>query len=262
MNNKSENLESFIAKNIVHPLFKPVVIYTTFAAVFIVNIIHFIGVNPFYMIKLCRYSTDNYSVYMYSGFITDIGFETYHRILNEAILELKESSFQELLEEEQNIEIEKQITQQRFIKDCQIDTDLELLFPDNYINNISERIRLYRELDNIDTEEKLIDFENQLKDRFGTVPVQTIELMNIVRLRWLAINLGFEKIIIKNERMVAHFMSNQDSPYYKSEVFLRILNFVQQNPENIKMKETNNKLTMSFVSTNSVKQAIQLIEII
>ena len=191
-----------------------------------------------------------------SGFITDIGFESYHRILNEAILELKESSFQELYEKEQEQEIEKQIAQQKFVTDCQIDTDLELLFPDNYINNISERIRLYRELDNIETEEKLLDFENQLKDRFGNLPSQTVELMNVVRLRWVAVELGFEKIILKNEKMVAYFISNQESPYYKSTIFSKILGFIQQNPQDIKMKETNNKLTLSFDHTKNVQNAI------
>ncbi len=195
-----------------------------------------------------------------SGFITDIGFESYHRILNEAILELKESSFQKLYEKEQEQEIEKQIAQQKFVTDCQIDTDLELLFPDNYINNISERIRLYRELDNIETEEKLLDFENQLKDRFGNLPSQTVELMNVVRLRWVAVELGFEKIILKNEKMVAYFISNQESPYYKSTIFSKILGFIQQNPKDIKMKETNNKLTLSFDHTKNVQNAIDKIQ--
>lgn len=195
-----------------------------------------------------------------SGFITDIGFETYHRILNEAILELKESSFQELYEKEQEQEIEKQIAQQKFVTDCQIDTDLELLFPDNYINSISERIRLYRELDNIETEEKLLDFKNQLKDRFGELPSQTVELMNVVRLRWLAVELGFEKINLKNKRMVAYFISNQESPYYKSTIFSKILGFIQQNPKDIKMKETNNKLTLSFDHTKNVQNAIDKIQ--
>ncbi len=191
-----------------------------------------------------------------SGFITDIGFETYHRILNEAILELKESSFHDLYESEQETEIERQISQQKFVSDCQIDTDLEILFPDNYIANISERIRLYRELDNIETEEKLIDFENHLKDRFGEIPSQTIELVNVVRLRWLAVELGFEKIILKNGKMTAYFISNQDSPFYKSTVFSKILGFIQQNPKDIKMKEANNKLTMSFDRTLSIQNAI------
>lgn len=195
-----------------------------------------------------------------SGFITDIGFETYHRILNEAILELKESSFHELYEQEQEEEIEKQISQQKFITDCQIDTDLELLLPDNYINSISERIRLYRELDNIETEEKLLDFENQLKDRFGELPIQTIELMNVVRLRWIAIELGFEKIILKSGRMVTYFINNQESPYYKSTIFSKILSFIQQNPKDIKMKESKNKLTMSFDHVKDVQNAIKKIQ--
>lgn len=191
-----------------------------------------------------------------SGFITDIGFETYHRILNEAILELKESSFQDLYEKEQEQEIEKQITLQKFVYDCQIDTDLEILFPDNYISNISERIRLYRELDNLETEDKLLEFENQLTDRFGKIPNQTIELINIVRLRWLAVELGFEKIILKNGKMTAYFISNQDSPFYKSTIFSSILGFIQHNPKGIKMKEINNKLTMSFDRTLNVQNAI------
>ncbi len=195
-----------------------------------------------------------------SGFITDIGFETYHRILNEAILELKESSFQDLYEKEQEIETEKQITQQKFINDCQIDTDLELLFPDSYINNISERIRLYRELDNIETEEKLLDFEDNLKDRFGEIPEQTAELLNVVRLRWMAVKLGFEKIILKNNKMVAYFISNQESPYYKSAIFSGILGFIQQNPKGIVMKEINNKLTMSFIKTFSIQIAIEKLQ--
>lgn len=195
-----------------------------------------------------------------SGFITDIGFETYHRILNEAILELKESSFKDLYASEQQKEEEKQIKQQRFINDCQIDTDLELLFPDSYINNISERIRLYRELDNIETEEKLLAFEQQLKDRFGNIPEQTIELMNVVRLRWLAIDLGFEKIILKNERMVAYFISNQESPYYKSTIFSKILSFIQHNPKGVKMKESGNKLTISYMNVKSIQDAIQKVQ--
>jgi len=195
-----------------------------------------------------------------SGFITDIGFETYHRILNEAILELKESSFQELYQQEQQAEVEKQIKQQKFIHDCQIDTDLEILFPDNYISNISERIRLYRELDNIEKEEKLIEFEKQLKDRFGDIPEQTIELMNVVRLRWLAIDLGFEKIIIKNKKLVAFFIQNQESAYYKSSVFSKVLSYVQLNPKGIKMKESKDKLTLSFDNTSSIKNAIEKLE--
>lgn len=191
-----------------------------------------------------------------SGFITDIGFETYHRILNEAILELKESSFKELYESEQKEELEKQIENQKFINDCHIETDLELLFPDSYISNISERIKLYRELDNLESEEKLIEFENKLIDRFGKLPQQTKELLNIVRLRWLAINLGIEKIILKNNKMIGYFVNNQDSAFYQSPVFVKVLNFLQNNPKGIKMKEVKNKLTLSFENIKSIESSI------
>jgi transcription-repair coupling factor (superfamily II helicase) len=197
-----------------------------------------------------------------SGFITDIGFETYHRILNEAILELKESSFKELYESEKQVEQQKQIEKQKFISDCQIETDLEILFPDTYINNISERIKLYRELDNLETETQLIDFENRLIDRFGKLPQQTVELLNVVRLRWIALDLGVEKILLKNNRMVAYFISDQDSLFYKSPVFVRILNYLQQNPKNVKMKEIIEKLAITFEKVNSIEQAIQKFNII
>ena len=193
-----------------------------------------------------------------SGFITDIGFETYHKILNEAILELKETSFKELYQSEQAKEADKQIQNQKFISDCQIDTDLEILFPDSYISNISERVRLYRELDNTESEEQLLSFESQLKDRFGKIPPQTKELTNIVRLRWLAIDLGIEKIIIKNNKLVAYFISDQNSLFYKSPVFTKILSYLQHNPQMIKMKEINNKLTITIPKVDSIEKAIHI----
>jgi transcription-repair coupling factor (superfamily II helicase) len=195
-----------------------------------------------------------------SGFITDIGFETYHRILNEAILELKESSFKELYSSEQKQELEKQIQNQKFISDCHIDTDMELLFPDNYISNISERVRLYRELDNIETEENLNAFQENLIDRFGNIPSQTSELINVVRLRWNAIVLGIEKIILKNKKMVAYFISDQESAFYKSLVFSRILNYVQENPKGMKMKELKGKLIITFENVHSISESINKIK--
>lgn len=195
-----------------------------------------------------------------SGFITDIGFETYHRILNEAILELKETSFKELYSSEQKQELEKQIKDQKFITDCHIDTDMELLFPDNYINNISERVRLYRELDNIETEENLITFQENLIDRFGLVPSKTSELINVVRLRWFAIDLGIEKIILKNKKMAAYFINDQESAFYKSPVFSRILNYVQENPKGMKMKELKGKLIMTFENVKSISESINKIK--
>jgi transcription-repair coupling factor (superfamily II helicase) len=195
-----------------------------------------------------------------SGFIADIGFETYQRVLNEAIQELKEGEFQDLFEEERQKEMERQKDTYRFIDDCQIDTDLEILIPGEYVSNISERVKLYRELDNIQHEEKLIDFEKMLHDRFGPLPPATKELIDVVRLRWLAMQLGFEKIILKSGKMLIYFISNQMSPYYKSPVFASILQYVQNNPRKLKMKEGKDKLSMILEEVTTIYQAIDKVK--
>lgn len=193
-----------------------------------------------------------------SGFISEIGFETYQRILNEAMLELRDEEFAGVFESEP-LEGPKKEEQYLFVTDCQVDTDMELLFPDSYIRNVTERVRLYRELDNIEAEEKLKDFEQQLNDRFGAVPVPTKELLDVVRMRWTAKKLGFEKIILKNGRMLIWFVSNQMSPYYQSHTFERIIAFVQKNPHLFQMKEAKDKLTMNAEQINSINDAIQLL---
>jgi len=194
-----------------------------------------------------------------SGFIADIGFETYHRILNEALLELKENDFQELYKEEQEQTIKKQEKTQRFILDSQIETDLQILIPDDYISNTTERINLYRELDNINDEEALKSFENKLIDRFGPIPDATKQLLDLVRLRWLAIDLGFEKVIIKNNIMVLHFISNQDSIYYQSHTFMNIIQYVQKQHEQYKIKE-GKKLTMTIKNIKDIYQALGILQ--
>jgi transcription-repair coupling factor (superfamily II helicase) len=194
-----------------------------------------------------------------SGFISEIGFETYQRILNEAMLELKEEEFSNLFEDE-HTDKPKEKSGSVFINDCQVDTDLELLFPDNYISNVTERIRLYRELDNIETEEKLGEFERQLTDRFGQIPKPTKELMDVVRIRWIAKQLGFEKIILKNGKMLVWFVSNQNSLYYQSPVFEKIIRFVQTHPALFQMKEAKDKLTMSHEPVESISDAMKLLE--
>lgn len=199
-----------------------------------------------------------------SGFITEIGFETYQRILNEAMLELRDEEFAGVFENDAGEEADaahanKRLENQTFVTDCQVDTDLELLFPDSYISNVSERVRLYRELDNTENEEALQKFESQLTDRFGPIPEPTLELLNIVRLRWMAKRLGFEKVIIKNDRMIIHFVSNQMSPYYQSPVFDRILRFVQRNPRVFQMKETKEKLTMSAENITNIQVAMEML---
>ena len=184
-----------------------------------------------------------------SGFISEIGFEMYHKILDEAIMELKENEFKDVFKDEQHDE---------FVKDCLIETDLEILIPDHYITNITERLSLYKELDNIQTEEVLLQFRKRLIDRFGPVPKQTAELLNAIRLRWLAKKIGFEKIVLKNRKLTGYFISKQDSPYYQSEKFTQVLKFVQQNPSLCRMREAKDKLTLTFFNVETVEDALVL----
>jgi transcription-repair coupling factor (superfamily II helicase) len=192
-----------------------------------------------------------------SGFIADIGYETYTRILNEAINELKENEYKELFARK---EPDQPDDQKIYIEDCQIDTDLELLFPDEYISSGTERMSLYRELDQIQQEEDLVKFESGLVDRFGTLPGPSKELLEVVRLRWLANKLGFEKVVLKNGKMIGYFISNQESGYYKSRVFSNILGFVQKQPTRFRMKEGNNKLTLTCEPIKSVQSACELLQ--
>ncbi|TAJ14268.1 transcription-repair coupling factor [Marinilabiliaceae bacterium JC017] len=191
-----------------------------------------------------------------SGFISDIGYETYMRILNEALLELRETEYKEVFEEE-NKPQEKNI---EFVSDCQIETDEEVLFPESYISNIAERMHLYRELDNIKDEEELIKFEANLTDRFGEIPRASLELMEIVRVRYLAKKLGIEKIIFKNKILFIYFISNQDSPFFSSPLFTNILNWLQHNTHKAEMKEARGKLMLSFKNINSIRNIRDVLE--
>lgn len=188
-----------------------------------------------------------------SGFIADIGFEAYNKILNEAIQELKETEFKTLFSKE------AEASKAKYLTDCHIDTDLELLFPDTYVPNATERIHLYRTLDSSENEDQLQKFEKSLVDRFGKYPDSTKELMQVVRLRWLAIELGFEKIILKNGKMILYFISNQMSPYYQSTTFTNILSFVQKEPGLFKLKEDKNRLSMMVDKIEDVTGAIGLL---
>jgi transcription-repair coupling factor (superfamily II helicase) len=194
-----------------------------------------------------------------SGFIADIGFETYTRILNEAMQELKENEYKELFAPKENV---SQDDQKSFVEDCLIDTDLELLFPDEYISSISERMSLYRELDQIQQEEDLARFESGLKDRFGPLPAPSCELLDVVRLRWLGNRLGFEKIVLKNSKMIGYFISDPESRFFQSTTFTTILRFVQKQPARFRMKEGNNKLTLTCEPITSVKAAIALMQLL
>lgn len=185
-----------------------------------------------------------------SGFISDIGFEMYHKILDEALQELKESEFKELFGSE---------TPDMFVKECQIETDLEILIPQDYIANTAERMMIYRELDSISTEENLQRYREKLKDRFGNIPGQTEALFNTIRLRWIARKLGFEKLMLKNERMTGFFIASQESGYYQSGAFSSILSYIQQNPATCRMRETDQRLSLTFRNVRTVKEAISIL---
>ena len=193
-----------------------------------------------------------------SGFIADIGFETYHRILNEAIQELKQTDFKELFQDEKE-DSSQAFLNVKFGNDCQIDTDLQLLLPDKYIQSTSERMLLYRELDNLESEEALVQFEAGLLDRFGKLPPESLELIEVVRLRWSAIELGMERIILKNQKMVCHFISNPQSPFYQSPTFGKVLQYVQTHHQTCRMKEGNNKLSLTFEKVKTVKKAKEIL---
>jgi len=194
-----------------------------------------------------------------SGFIADIGFETYNRILTEAMLELRETEFKDLFENKEEENGKEEVVLQ-YVTDCSVDTDLEIHIPDEYISNISERIRLYRQLDSFGKEDQLEEFRSTLIDRFGPLPQPTEDLLRVVRLRWLAQSLGFEKIVLKNHKMIGYFVNNPESNYFSSKIFVKILNFVQKYPDIFRMKENKDKLTLSFDNIVSVEKASEMLE--
>jgi transcription-repair coupling factor (superfamily II helicase) len=197
-----------------------------------------------------------------SGFINDMGFDTYMKILNEAIQELKQEDWYQdeyahLYEEDKQ---SKKTFAGKYLLEAQIDTDLEIMIPDNYVNQTTERLILYRQLDDSQNEQDLEKFTSQMKDRFGPIPVSVMELMDTLRLRWLCVDLGFEKITLKNGIMIAYFLSKQDSDYFSSSVFTTILSFVQKNPVGYKLKENGNKLSLIVQRIDSVKSAMNLLQ--
>jgi transcription-repair coupling factor (superfamily II helicase) len=185
-----------------------------------------------------------------SGFINDIGFETYQKILNEALDELKQEHFAELYEEELK-------RSQKYVRETALETDFELLLPDNYVHGISERIALYKELDDIASEEGLKEFTDRLLDRFGPVPRQAADLIATMRVRWLANELGMEKLVLKSGKMIGYFVTNQDSPFYQSDKFSRVLEYVKSHPNDGKMYEKDGTLRYSFSEITSIERAVK-----
>ena len=193
-----------------------------------------------------------------SGFINDIGFDTYQKIMNEAIEELKENEFKDLYEEDNNIE------NKVYVKDIVIESDFEILFPDEYVNNVTERLNLYNDLNLIKTEDKLIEFEKQLIDRFGPLPRQAKALLDSVRIKWIATNAGIEKLLLKQGKMVGYFIADQQSDFYQSNRFRKVLLFVQSYGNVCKMKEKQTKnglrLLLTFDNVKSISKALEYMQ--
>lgn len=186
-----------------------------------------------------------------SGFINDIGFETYHKILDEAIMELKENEFKDLFEKPEE--------EKKYVRECAIESDLEILLPNEYVDSSAERISLYNELDHIETEEGLMRFTDNLIDRFGSIPPQANDLLNTVRLRWLARDLGFEKITLKKGDMTCYFLQNQESDYFKTETFNKIIRYASEHLKRCQFKEQNGKNILVFKLVDRVKDALDLL---
>ena len=194
-----------------------------------------------------------------SGFINEIGFETYQKIMNEAIEELKENEFKELYKDEEKPE-------KAYVKDLNIDTDFELLFPDEYINSITERLKLYNELSLIKDEKTLLEYEQKLIDRFGALPKQAVSLLNSIKIKWIATKFGVEKLVMKQGKMICYFVSDQQSAFYASPNFHQVLQFVQKHSNICKMKEKQTpnglRLLLTFENVKSIRKALELMEMV
>ena len=192
-----------------------------------------------------------------SGFIADLGYETYQKILKEAVEELKTQEFSELYYNEAD-----NGGDESFVSDCQFESDLDLFIPAEYVPVESERITLYRELDNLDRESEVAAFCERLRDRFGAIPTETLDLVQVVNLRRVARTLGFEKVSLKQGRMYLYFVGDEHTAYYQSTAFGRVLNYLQQHPRRCKLREVNNRRSMVIDSVANVLDAVQLLKTI
>lgn len=202
-----------------------------------------------------------------SGFIADVGFETYQRILSEAMNELRETGMaQDDDKETKPLQAIQPGTEaepgklKTYVTDFQIDTDLEIMFPDEYVSNISERIRLYKELNEIRNEEELLAFEQRITDRFGILPAPARSLLDIVRLKWIAVKLGMEKVLLKNNLMIAYFISDGNSPFYMSQLFVSVMNHVNHHQKRMTVRQKESKLSLTISEVGSVKAGIRVLQ--
>ncbi|MET3129339.1 transcription-repair coupling factor (superfamily II helicase) [Arcicella rosea] len=183
-----------------------------------------------------------------SGFVNDLGYELYHKILDEAVQELKENEFRALFEKD------LAETAEKLKIDCQIETDLRVLIPEKYISSISERLSLYTQLDDMKTEEELVKFESMIIDRFGPIPPEMSDMIEIVRVRWIAESLGMEKILLKNNNLKCFFVPSENEKYYKSAVFGKVIEYVKQNSRKCSLKEVKGKLMLYFDKITSIEE--------
>jgi transcription-repair coupling factor (superfamily II helicase) len=181
-----------------------------------------------------------------SGFINDIGFETYHKILNEAVEELKNTEFKKLFKESEK--------ENYFIKDVVIDTDFEILFPNSFISQVNERLKLYNKLSQLKDESELNKFRNELEDKYGNIPLESENLLKSIKLKWTAQKLGFEKIVIKRNKMLCYFISDNSNKYFDSNVFKDIIKNISKF-EDCELKEKN-KLYIIFDNVKSIDHAL------
>jgi transcription-repair coupling factor (superfamily II helicase) len=191
-----------------------------------------------------------------SGFISDLGFEMYHKILDDAVQELKETEFKDLFKNELLKGVNDIVVQ-----DCTIETDLEILIPEQYVANISERLSLYSKLDSIKEESALKSFVDNITDRFGPIPIPVNDLIKTVRLRWLAEKLGFEKVTLKNESMKCYFVPSDNEKYFQSSIFSNVIKYVQSNPRKCQMREYKKRLILTIEEAQTVDIAIELLSL-
>ena len=185
-----------------------------------------------------------------SGFIADIGLQTYNQILSEAVMELRETEFKELYDERNTDTLISNI-----VNDCAIDSDFEVMFPQDYITSTPERLNLYYQLDNLKNEEELQKFHTDITDRFGPMPEYARNLFEMLRIKWLAEKLGFEKLTLKQGKMLAGFISNSESAYYSSGLFDRVISYIQHKERSCKLKEKNDKLLLVFENIPNIETA-------
>lgn len=193
-----------------------------------------------------------------SGFIADLGFETYQKILNEAIQELKDEEFADLYADDQQ---RTRDGGHSYVSDCTVESDLEMMFPDSYVPGASERMSLYREMDGLETEDEINAFEQRLKDRFGPIPTVAADLIEVIRLRRIAKTLGMEKVILKNHQLIGYFVSNPLSSFYQSSTFDNILAYLAKSFKNSRLREQNGKRSLVIENIENISQALGQLKI-